>query len=123
MSMSSPRPTDLAGERLVRKTPNHILPLDQSDQDYIRAGLLAVQETFGIAALPDVPIALMPGRTLMRLLVDLRAKLRPRTPEQTAAWGRLAGAILVLDTAGEFATQHSQAEARRHAAEQDDLED
>ncbi|WP_068430750.1 hypothetical protein [Magnetospirillum sp. XM-1] len=121
--MSTSRPTDLAGERLVRKTPNHILPLDQSDQDYIRAGLEAVQAAFGISALPDVPIALMPGRTLMRLLVDLRSQLRPRTPEQTAAWGRLAGAILVLDTAGEFATQHSQAEARRHAVEQDDLED
>lgn len=121
--MATPPPTDLAGERLVRKTPDRILPLDRGDQDYIRAGLEAVQEAFGIAALPDVPIALMPGRTLMRLLVDLRARLRPRDPGQTEAWGRLAGAILVLDTAGEFAAQHSQAEERRRAMERDDLDD
>ncbi|BAE49072.1 hypothetical protein [Paramagnetospirillum magneticum] len=121
--MTPPPPTDLAGERLVRKTPDCILPLDQGDQDYIRAGLEAVQEAFGIAALPDVPLGLMPGRTLMRLLVDLRARLRPRSPEQTSAWGRLAGAILILDMAGEFASQHSQAEERRRAMEHDDLED
>ncbi|MBI3446433.1 MAG: hypothetical protein HY055_14020 [Magnetospirillum sp.] len=106
-------PTDLAGERLVRKAPNHILALDQGDQDYIRAGLEAVQANFGIAALPDMPIALMPGRTLMRLLVDLRAQLRPRNPDQREAWGKLAGAILVLDTACDFAIQHSEAERRR----------
>ncbi|WP_096704560.1 hypothetical protein [Magnetospirillum sp. 15-1] len=121
--MATPPPTDLAGERLVRKTPDRILPLDESDQEYIRTGLEAVQEAFGIAALPDAPLALMPGRTLMRLLVDLRARLRPRNPDQTAAWGRLAGAILVLDTAGEFATQHSLAEERRRTMERDDLED
>jgi hypothetical protein len=121
--MTSAPLTDLAGERLVRKTPDRILPLDQSDQDYIRVGLLAVQEAFGIAALPDIPLALMPGRTLMRLLVDLRAKLRPRNPDQTEAWGRLAGAILVLDMAGDFASQHSLVEERRRAAEHDDLED
>jgi len=121
--MAIPPPTDLAGERLVRKTPDRILPLDESDQEYIRTGLEAVQEAFGIAALPDAPLALMPGRTLMRLLVDLRARLRPRNPDQTAAWGRLAGAILVLDTAGEFATQHSLAEERRRTMERDDLED
>jgi hypothetical protein len=121
--MVTSAPTDLAGERLVRKTPNRILPLDQSDQDYIRAGLEAVQEAFGIAALPDLPIGLMPGRALMRLLVDLRAELRPRSPEQSAAWGRLAGAILALDMAGDFASQHSRAEAGRRALKRDELED
>ena len=121
--MKTPPPTDLAGERLVRKTPDRILPLDQGDQDYIRTGLEAVQEAFGIAALPDIPVALMPGRTLMRLLVDLRAKLHPRNPQQTGAWGRLAGAILVLDMAGEFASQHSQAEERRRTLKRDDLDE
>lgn len=106
-------PTDLAGERLVRKAPNHIIALDPGDQDYIRAGLEAVQEAFAVAALPDMPIALMPGRTLMRLLVDLRARLRPHNPDQREAWGKLAGAILVLDTACAFANEHSEAAKRR----------
>jgi hypothetical protein len=116
-------PTDLAGERLVRKTPNRILPLDRGDQDYILAGLRAVEEAFAVAALPDMPVGLMPGRALMRLLVDLRSGLRPENPEQSAAWGRLAGAILVLDTAGDFASRHSEAEDRRRRPERDDLED
>lgn len=105
--------TDIAGERLVRNAPNQILALDPSDQDYIRAGLTAVEQAFGITALPDVPLGLIPGRTLMRLLVDLRAELRPRTPEQREAWGRLAGAVLILDTACSFANEHNRAQRAR----------
>lgn len=121
--MAASPPTDFAGERLVRKTPNSILPLEQGDQDYIRAGLEAVQQAFGIAAVPDVPLGLMPGRTLMRLLVDLRARLRPRSPEQNEAWGRLAGSILLLDAAADFVLQHSEAERRRAQLDHDDLEE
>ena len=57
----------------------------------------------------------------MRLLVDLRAQLRPRNPDQREAWGRLAGAILILDTASDFAIAHLAAERRR--MDKDDLED
>ncbi len=115
--------TDLAGERLVRKAPNQILALDPTDSDYIRASLTAVQEAFSVAALPDIPIELMPGRTLMRLLVDLRGELRPKSPEQSEAWGKLAGAILILDTACSFATEHSLAQRRRAEAESPHRED
>lgn len=115
--------TDLAAERLVRKAPNQILALDPTDQDYIQTALATVEESFGVAARPDIPIALMPGRTLMRLLVDLRTELKPATPEQREAWGRLAGAILTLDTACSFANDHSQAQRRRAEAEAQDKED
>jgi len=110
--MGSP-PTDLAGERLVRKAPNQIVALDPTDRDYIRDALAAVEEAFSVAALPDIPIELMPGRALMRLLVDLRGVLRPASSEQSEAWGKLAGAILILDTACSFATEHFQAQRRR----------
>ena len=115
--------TDLAGERLVRKAPNQILALDPADRDYIQTALAAVQEAFSVAAVPDIPIELMPGRTLMRLLVDLRAELRPTTSEQSEAWGRLAGATLILDTACSFATEHSLAQRRRSEAESPHRED
>lgn len=104
---------DFAGERLVRKAPNQLLALEAGDQAYIRDGLAAVEAAYGVAAMPDIPIELMPGRTLMRLLVDLRGTLRPASPEQREAWGRLAGAILILDTACAFATEHSKALERR----------
>jgi hypothetical protein len=106
-------PADFAGERLVRKAPNQILALEPGDQAYIRESLRAVEAAYGVAAVPDVPVELMPGRTLMRLLIDLRAKLRPTSPIQREAWGKLAGAILILDTAGAFAVEHSQALQRR----------
>ncbi|MDO8606908.1 MAG: hypothetical protein Q7R40_10260 [Phaeospirillum sp.] len=115
--------TDLAGERLVRKAPNQILALDSADRDYIRAGLTAVEAAFAVAARPDIPIELMPGRTLMRLLVDLRAQLTPATPEQSEAWGRLSGAILLLDTACAFATEHALAMRRRAEAEDPEQEE
>ncbi|TAN57415.1 MAG: hypothetical protein EPN20_17320 [Magnetospirillum sp.] len=115
--------TDLAGERLVRKAPNQILALDPGDRDYIRAGLAAVEEAFAVAARPDIPIELMPGRTLMRLLVDLRGQLRPRSPDQSEAWGLLAGAILILDAACSFATEHALAQRRRAETESSDQED
>ena len=115
--------TDLAAERLVRKAPNQILALDSVDRAYIRAGLTAVEAAFAVAALPDTPIELMPGRTLMRLLVDLRGSLTPATPDQNEAWGRLSGAILLLDTACAFATEHSLAQRRRTEAEAPDQEE
>ncbi len=114
--------TDLAGERMVRNAPNRIVALDPSDQDYIRAGLEAVQDAFSIAAVPDIPIGLMPGRTLMRLMIDIRAQLKPRNVDQREAWGRLAGAILILDTACSFANEHSKAQSRRLDGDPADLE-
>ncbi len=113
-------PTDLAGERLVRKAPNRIVALDPGDRDYISAGLTAVEAAFAVAALPDTPIGLMPGRSLMRLLVDLRAGLRPTTPDQREAWGRLTGAILLLDAACAFAAERVEAERRRSESERPD---
>ncbi|RAU23275.1 hypothetical protein CU669_03770 [Paramagnetospirillum kuznetsovii] len=113
---------DFAGERLVRKAPNQILALDAADQAYIRDSLHAIESAYGVAALPDVPIELMPGRTLMRLLVDLKAKMRPTNNDQREAWGRLAGAILILDTACSFANEHSKAVLRRLQGETPDPE-
>jgi len=105
--------TDIAAERMVRNAPNQLLALDSADQDYIRGSLAAIEAAFAVAALPDVPIGLIPGRTLMRLLVDLRTTLRPADPDQREAWGRLAGAVLILDTACSFANEHIRAQRRR----------
>jgi hypothetical protein len=120
--MTSTPLTDLAGERLVRKAPDRVLPLDQGDLEYIGTALAAIETAFGIHAQPGVPLAVIPGRALMRQLVDLRRQLKPRSPEQTEAWGRLAGAILILDMASDFANQHSEVEGRRRLLDHDDLD-
>lgn len=93
---------NFAAENMVRRTPDHIVAMDQADLDYIRDGLTDVGQAFGIAALPDIPLHLLPARALMRRLVDLRTSLKPQTLEQGVTLGRLAGAILRLDTAVAF---------------------
>ena len=102
------RPTNLAVERMVRQAPeDRPLMLDQGDLDYILHSLAAIEASFSLSVLPKRPLAAMPGRELMRLLVDLRFNLRPETDEQRDAWGHLASAILRLDVASAFAAEWS----------------
>jgi hypothetical protein len=91
--------TSLAAERLIRRAPDHPLRLGDEDQAYLLACLGEIERGFGITAVPDLPLTVLPGRTLMRRLVVLRQTLRPQNAEQRATLGRLAGAILLLDTA------------------------
>lgn len=93
---------NLAAENMVRRTPDHIVAMDEADLDYIRASLTDIGRAFAVPALPDIPLHLVPARALMRRLVDLRTGLKPQTQEQGVILGRLAGAILRLDTAVAF---------------------
>ena len=91
--------TDLTGERMIRRAPDHPLPLSADDRAYLLSCLEEVERVFGIRALPEVQLTVLPGRTLMRRLIDLRRTLRARDAEQRTAFGRLAGAISLVDTA------------------------
>lgn len=93
---------NFAAENMVRRTPDHVVAMEESDQAYIRDSLTGIERAFGIQALPDIPLHLVPARALMRRLVDLRTSLKPQTQEQGVILGRLAGAILRLDTAVAF---------------------
>ena len=98
----------LAIERMVRQAPEHEpLPLDPADADYILHCLAAISAHFDVDALPTRPLDQVPGRELMRTLVDLRANLRPKTDEQHEAWALLASAILRVDVAAAFAVEWS----------------
>ncbi|MGQ9365797.1 hypothetical protein [Azospirillum sp. ST 5-10] len=101
---------DLSEERLIRRAPQHPLPLGPGDRDYVLACLDAVGKSFGVAAVPAAPLDTVPGRSLMRLLVDLRRTLRPGDAEQRAAHGRLTGAIHLLDTARALAEDRTAAD-------------
>lgn len=90
-------------ERLIRLMPDHPLGLDEPDEAYVMACLRKIDEAFALdawnRAMPDVPIAHIPGRALMRRLMALRKTLNPRTQDQRAAHGMLWGAIGLLNTA------------------------
>ena len=93
---------NFAAENMVRRTPDHVVAMDEADLSYIHDSLAAIGQAFAISALPDIPLRLVPARALMRRLVDLRTGLKPVTQEQGVTLGRLAGAILRLDTAVAF---------------------
>lgn len=111
--------TNLAGERLVRRAPDHPLALSEEDQRYLLDGLAEVARVFGVAAVPEVPLDILPGRALMRRMVELRMSLRARDPEQREALGRLTSAILLVDTACALDHDHAAALAARHAKPKD----
>ena len=90
---------NFAAERLIRRAPDHPLALGDDDQDYLLACLREIERVFAIDAVFGAPLAVLPGRTMMRHLVTLHQTLRPQDAEQRTALGRLAGAILLLDTA------------------------
>lgn len=93
---------NFAAENMVRRTPDHVVAIEEADLSYIRDSLTAIGQAFAVPALPEIPLHLLPARALMRRLVDLRTSLKPQTQEQGVLLGRLAGAILRLDTAVAF---------------------
>lgn len=103
---------DFSEERLIRRSPAWPLPLGAEDRDYIQGCLEAVEASFGAAFRPAVSLDCLPGRALMRLLVELRRTLHPRDADQRAAHGRLLGAILLLDTARSMAEERAASQSR-----------
>lgn len=90
---------DLAEQRLLRRAPLHPLPLGRDDRDYIIATFSGVERVFDVKVRPALSPEMIPGRTLMRQLLDLRRSLTPRDDEQRNAYGRLSSAIMLLDIA------------------------
>lgn len=102
-----------ADERLIRRTPDYPLPLADEDFAYIETCLAAVDRVFpairrglGVA---DLPVRLLPARTLARRLTSLRRDLRPATAEQRLAHGMLWGALGLLNTARALQAERDRA--------------
>lgn len=109
---------NFAEERLIRLMPDHPLGLDEPDEAYLTACLRRIDEAFALGAwdraMPDVPLAHVPGRALMRRLMTLRRNLAPRTQEQRVAHGMLWGAIGLLNTARALANDRHVPRAGGH---------
>ena len=103
--------TDLASARLIRRAPDHALTLAADDQSYLLTCLGEIEAAFGVRAVPALPLDQLPGRTLMRQLIELRRTLRARDADQRRALGRLTSAILLVDTACAFDQDHAAAVA------------
>lgn len=106
-----------ADERLVRQTPDHPLPLSDDDFAYIETCLAAVVRVFPPSTwrqdAADLPVRLLPGRTLARRLTTLRRSLRPTNAEQRLAHGMLWGALGLLNTASAMTADQGKAQQSR----------
>jgi hypothetical protein len=92
-------PIDIAEQRLIRRAPLHPLPLGRDDREYITATFLGVERAFGLSAQLALPPERLPGRALMRQLLELRRSLKPANDDQRSAYGRLSSAVLLVDVA------------------------
>lgn len=90
---------DLRIEALARRAPEQPLKLSEDDRAYVLKHLAAVEEAFGIRAVPDVPLTLMPARAFVRHLAGLRAGLDPQGLEQRLALGRLESVFRLVASA------------------------
>lgn len=88
---------ELSELRMVRRAPEH--PVDFGpDRDYIFSCLADVEKSFGLVGFPGLAPQQVPARALIKQLIDWWRTLEPATPAQQDAYGRMPGAIRLIDT-------------------------
>jgi hypothetical protein len=82
---------------MVSNAPNR--PVDfGADGDYIFSCLKDVEQTFGLEAFPGLAPAQIPARALIKQLIVWWRTLEPVNGAQQDAYGRMPGAIRLIDT-------------------------
>lgn len=91
---------DIRFERLARQAPEReLLPLSPEDREYVVSNLAAVGDAFGVAAVPDVPLSVLPARAVARHLAAVRSLLVPCSQEQDLALGRMESVFRLVASA------------------------
>ncbi len=90
---------DLSEIRMIRRAPLAPPQLSAEDAAYVEQCLRAAETAFGVQAAPGTKsFAAIPARVLIEFFIDAWRGLKPQTPEQHEAHGRLPSAIRLLDT-------------------------
>lgn len=88
---------ELSELRMVNQAPEY--PVDfGTDADYIFSCLKEVERSFGIEGFPGLEPERIPARALIRQLIVWWRTLAPVGEPQQNAYGRLPGAIRLIDT-------------------------
>ncbi|MGO9134188.1 MAG: hypothetical protein ACLP8A_09105 [Methylovirgula sp.] len=103
---------ELSEIRMVQRAPDGPLPFSESDRAYIFSCLADVEASFGISGFPGQAPAVIPSRALIRQLIEWWRTLDPQTEDQRDAYGRLPGAIRLIDTVSIWVEEQA---ARRKA--------
>jgi hypothetical protein len=86
-------------KRLAHRAPAVPLAISDDDRAYVLRHLDAVAEAFGVKAVPDVALSLLPANAFVRHLGDLHARCRAQDLEQRLALGRLESVLRLVESA------------------------
>ncbi len=103
---------ELSELRMVNRAPDGPLPFSPGDRTYILSSFDDVETSFGVRAFPATETADLTAKALIRQLILYWRTLEPETQPQKDAYGRMPGAIRLIDTVGTFVEEQ---EARRQA--------
>lgn len=88
---------ELSEQRMISRAP--AWPVDfGADRDYIFACLRDVEQSFGLDAFPGLAPDQIPVRALIKQLIMWWRTLEPANEAQQHAFGRMPGAIRLIDT-------------------------
>jgi hypothetical protein len=88
---------ELSEQRMVRRAPDR--PVDfGTDRDYIFSCLKDVEQHFGLDGFPGLTPEQIPARALIKQLILWWRTLEPANELQQHAYGRMPGAIRLIDT-------------------------
>lgn len=103
---------ELSELRMVNRAPDGPLPFSAADRTYILSCFEDVETSFGLRAFPEIATVDLSAKALIRQLILYWRTLEPQTEAQKDAYGRMPGAIRLIDT---VATWVEEQEARKQA--------
>ncbi len=103
---------ELSELRMVRRAPDGPLPFSAEDKAYILSCLRDVESSFGVAGDAANPQGELSARVLVKQLIEWWRTLEPATDAQRDAYGRMPGAIRLIDT---VSTWVEEQQARKRA--------
>ena len=88
---------ELSELRMINRAPDY--PVDfGTDREYIFCCLHEVERSFGLNPFPGIAHEHLSARTLITQLIVWWRALKPADPCQQDAFGRMPGAIRLIDT-------------------------
>ncbi|MFA6095003.1 MAG: hypothetical protein WC757_03925 [Candidatus Paceibacterota bacterium] len=88
---------ELSEFRMIARAPDQ--PVDfGADREYILCCLQEVERSFKLNAFPGIAPEQVSARALIKQLITWWRTLEPTDPDQQDAFGRMPGAIRLIDT-------------------------
>ena len=107
---------ELSEIRMVQRAPDGPLPFSDEDRHYIFSCLADVEASFGLCGFPGIAPEAIASRALIKQLIEWWRTLEPATEAQADAYGRLPGAIRLIDTISTWVEEQAARRKSRSGA-------